>query len=68
VGRGSELSELFFKDEESMYEVIKNYLVDNGYQVIIDKPRGFSVKFKALKAWIIDVIAVKKVKILRPLQ
>lgn len=56
------MSKLFFKDEESMYEVIKNYLVDNGYQVIIDKPRGFGVKFKALKGWIIDVIAVKKGK------
>jgi hypothetical protein len=49
-----------FKKEEEMYDIIKNYLESHGYRVIIDKPRGSGIKFKSLKGWTIDAVAVKK--------
>jgi len=59
---GAALPILFFKNEEEMYGIIKDYLEEQGYQAIIDKPRGSGIKFTSLKGWTIDAVAVKKGK------
>ena len=49
-----------FGREEEMYGLLKDHLERQGYETVVDSPRGSGVKFKSLKGWTMDVVGLKE--------